>query len=121
MDPSAPANRGIWQVSALAGSASYSDTLIRNGVALIGPGEAGRWTPDRGDTDFDGSAVRRFATDVKQDDVFLLRTAANRIAAIGLIASNYLFLDQFDDVYGRDLQHARRVRWCSLPAEYEFS
>ncbi len=120
MDPSAPANRGIWQVSALAGSASYSDTFIENGVALFGPGDAGEWKPDRDDVEFDGSAVRRFATEVNPNDVFLLRTAANRIAAIGLVASEYLFLEQFDDVYGRDLQHARRVRWCPLPQEYEF-
>ena len=50
----------------------------------------------------------------------MLRTAANCIAAIGLVASDYVFLDQFDDVNGQDLQHARRVRWCPLPQKYEF-
>ena len=111
----------IWQISALAGSASYAETFIQNGVALIGPGDAGEWRPNRNDADFDGGAVRRFASHVKQGDVFLLRTAANSIDAVGLVASDYLFLDQFDDVYGRDLQHARRMRWCPLPQEYEFT
>ena len=111
----------IWQLSALAGPASYAETLIQYGVALIGPGDAGQWRADRDDAEFDGSAVRRFATEVQQEDVLLLRTAPNRIAAIGLVASDYVFLDQFDDVYGQDLQHARRVRWCSLPQEYGFS
>ena len=120
MSLNTPSNRGIWQISALAGTAPYSEVFIKNGVALIGPGDAGEWRPDRDDTDFEGSAVRRFATEVKQGDVFLLRTAINRIAAIGLVASDYLFSDQFDDVYGRDLQHARRVRWCLLPQEYGF-
>ena len=120
MSLNTPSNRGIWQISALAGAASYAEVFIKNGVALEGPGDAGEWRPDRDDTDFEGSAVRRFATEVKQGDVFLLRTAANRISAVGLVASDYLFSDQFDDVYGRDLQHARRVRWCPLPQEYEF-
>lgn len=39
---------------------------------------------------------------------------------IGLIASEYLYLPQFDDVNGWDLQHARRVRWYHLPAPYGF-
>ena len=120
MSPNTPWNPGIWQISALAGAASYAEVFIKNGVALIGPGDAGEWRPDHDDTDFEGSAVRRFATEVKQGDVFLLRTAANRISAVGLVASDYLFSDQFDDVYGRDLQHARRVRWCLLPQEYGF-
>ena len=69
--------------------------FLEHGVALIGPGDAGAWRQGRDDADFDGSAVRRFATEVRPGDVFLLRTAANRIAAIGLVASGYLFLDQF--------------------------
>ncbi len=115
-----PSSQVIWQISTLAGAASYADTFIKSAVALIGPGDAGPWAAGRSDTDFEGSSVRRFAKDVKQNDIFLLRAAANRIAAIGLVASEYLFLDQFDDIYGQDLQHARRVRWCALPQEYEF-
>jgi hypothetical protein len=36
------------------------------------------------------------------------------------VAGDYLYLPQFDDVNGLDLQHARRVRWCTLPDEYDF-
>ena len=36
------------------------------------------------------------------------------------MASAYLYLPQFDDVNGWDLQHARRVRWRELPSEYDF-
>ena len=38
-----------------------------------------------------------------------------RIAAVGLVAGDYLYVNAFDDVNGWDLQHARRVRWCRLP------
>jgi hypothetical protein len=36
------------------------------------------------------------------------------------VASDYQHLNQFDDVNGWDLQHARRVRWNALPSEYDF-
>jgi hypothetical protein len=32
-----------------------------------------------------------------------------------------MYLNQFDDVSGWDLQHARRVRWQRLPEPYEFA
>lgn len=37
------------------------------------------------------------------------------------MADDYLYVNAFDDVNGWDLQHARRVRWCRLPAEYAFA
>ncbi len=110
----------IWQISPLAGSASYAKTFINYGVALVGPGDSGQWNETRNDGEFGGPVVQRFAGEVKEGDVFLLRTASKSIVAVGLVASDYLYLDQFDDVYGRDLQHARRVRWYSLPEDYTF-
>jgi hypothetical protein len=53
-------------------------------------------------------------------DAVLLRTGVSRIRAIGLCASEYLYLNAFDDVNGCDLQHARRIRWSELPTEYDF-
>jgi len=119
-------NCQVWQISGGPGSRSYADVFLRHGVGLIGPGDSGAWAPDRSDEDFgdgQGSAggfVRRFATELKLDDVILLRTGLSRIRAVGLVASEYLYLNQFDDVNGWDLQHARRIRWCELPADYDF-
>jgi hypothetical protein len=53
--------------------------------------------------------------------VFLLRTGLATIAALGLVAGDYLYVNAFDDVNGWDLQHARRVRWCRLPAQHAFA
>lgn len=111
----------VWQVSARSTARSYAETFLSYGVALVGPGDAGRWSVDRGDAEFDGPHVRRFATDALVGDTILLRTGLARISAIGLIASEYLYLEQFDDVNGWDLQHARRIRWFRLPSDYEFS
>jgi len=113
--------RNVWQVSGGPANRDYSDILIKYGVALIGPGDAGPWRQDRDDDEFEGGFVRRFATEVHVGDVLLLRTGISKIRAVGIVASEYLYLHQFDDVNGWDLQHGRRVRWCELPNTYDFS
>lgn len=111
----------IWQIAAGPASRSYADVFLRHGVALIGPGDAGPWTPERSDEAFEGSFVRRFAAEIAPGDVVLLRTGLARIAAVGIVAGGYEYLNVFDDVNGWDLQHARRVRWARLLAEHEFA
>jgi hypothetical protein len=112
--------RAVWQISAGPTSRSYADVFLKYGVALIGPGDAGAWAADRDDEVFEGSFVRRFASEIAPGDMVLLRTGLSRIAAVGIVAGQYLYLNAFDDVNGWDLQHARRVRWGCLPAEHDF-
>ena len=111
----------VWQVSAGPSNRSYAGQFLRHGVALIGPGDAGPWDPKRSDSEFDGGFVRRFACDLTNGDVLLLRSGLTTILAIGRVAGDYIYLPQFDDVNGWDLQHARRVRWTELPEPYEFA
>lgn len=113
-------NYAVWQVGVAHGSRACADVFLKYGVALIGPGDAGEWKPGRHDDEFGGSSVRWFASEVQLQDVFLLRTGISTICAVGRVASEYLYLHQFDDVCGCDLQHARRVRWFKLPEEYTF-
>jgi hypothetical protein len=94
--------------------------FLKRGVALVGPGDAGPWTPERDDIEFDGGFVRRFASDVASGDILLLRTGLATVVAVGLVAGDYLYWNAFDDVNGWDLQHARRVRWSRLPAQHVF-
>jgi len=110
----------LWHISGGPASRSYAEVFLRHGVGLIGPGDAGPWAPERDDDEFEGGFVRRFASEVKVGDVFLLRTGSSGICAVGIVASEYLYLNQFDEVNGWDLQHARRVRWCKLPQEHTF-
>lgn len=110
----------VWQISSGPSSRSYTRVFLEHGVALIGPGDAGPWAAERDDDEFEGGFVRRFASEVAAGDVFLLRTSLSTIAAVGLVASDYLYVNAFDDVNGWDLQHARRVRWCPLPEEHAF-
>ncbi|MFL5330483.1 MAG: hypothetical protein ACJ8C4_16390 [Gemmataceae bacterium] len=50
----------------------------------------------------------------------VLRAGNAVVKAIGLIASEYQYLTQFDDVNGWDLQHGRRIRWRSLHEDHDF-
>ena len=110
----------VWQVSAGPTDRAYADQFVNHGVALIGPGDTGPWCSERSDEEFEGGFVRRFAAELRVGDVLLLRTGLSTIQAVGLVASDYQYLPQFDDVNGWDLQHARRVRWFALPEPYDF-
>lgn len=113
--------RAIWQVSAGPASRSYADVFLNYGVALIGPGDAGAWRPDRSDEVFQGGFVRRFASELALGDIVLLRSGQTRLIAVGIVASGYEYLDAFDDVNGWDLQHARRIRWGHLATPHDFA
>ncbi len=114
-------SRTIWQISAGPASRSYVDVFLKYGVALVGPGDAGPWTPARDDGEFEGGFVRRFASELVVGDVLVLRTGLATVAAIGLVVGDYQYENAFDDVNGWDLQHMRRVRWSRLPTEHTFS
>ena len=112
--------RDVWQIGAGDAGRSYANLFLKFGVALIGPGDPGPWDWNHPDEMFEGSYVRRFATEVQCGDVLLLRSGNAAIRAVGMIASSYQYLPQFDDVNGWDLQHCRRVRWAELPEPYGF-
>ena len=114
------ASPSIWQLAGGPISRPYADVFLRYGVGLIGPGDAGAWTPERDDDEYEGGFVRRYAIDMQVGDIVLLRNSISSITALGVVVSNYMYLTQFDDVNGWDLQHARRIRWCKLPHEYSF-
>ena len=110
----------VWQVTAGPTKRRYSEVLLRHGVALVGPGNTGPWRPDRSDDAFEGSTIRRFAVEARVGDPVVMRVGTSGITAVGVFAGEYEHLSQFDDVFGWDLQHARRVRWSALPEDYEF-
>jgi hypothetical protein len=99
----------VWQIGGGPASRSFVDVFLRHGVGLIGPGDAGRWRPDRSDSEFGGKSVRRFATLLHEGSIIVLRSGNATVCALGLVASDYDHLEQFDDVNGWDLQHTRRV------------
>lgn len=112
--------RAVWQVSAGPANRDYADLFVRHGVALIGPGDGGPWRAARPMEEPADRFVRRFASELQTGDALLLRTGLSTIRAVGLAASAYAYMPQFDDVNGWPLQHGRRARWFPLPEAYDF-
>jgi len=109
----------VWQISGGPVDRPYAEVFLKHGVVLLGPGDEGPWQPGRGDSSGQ-SFVRRFAEELEVGDLLLLRTAIDTIAAVGIVAGGYEYLEPFDDVKGWDLRHGRRVRWYRLPEPYRF-
>ena len=114
--------RQIWQESAGNNERIYVDVCLRFSVILNGPGGFGSW-PDCKDALIEyGERIkiskekktqdlRRFAEDMKEGDIVILRTGTNLVHAVGIISGKYIWNELFSDVDGWDLQHVRRVKW----------
>jgi len=109
----------MWHISAGPVSRSFHRELIRHGIALVGPGDPGKWSPSRAAT-YQNTAVKAFAEAVSVGDVMMLRVGTRRLVAVGLVAGPYEFVESFDDMNGLDVQHCRRVRWFELPKAIDF-
>lgn len=78
---------------------------------FIGPGDGGEYSAEA----YEGiGSLRRFHDKVTTGDIVLMRRGAN-VIAIGVVpAAGYQHLSAFDDIYGWQLQHTRRVVWRPL-------
>lgn len=110
----------VWQIAAGESGRYYDDLFLKHDVMFLGPGGYGRYEKDKYDKVVKGGLftankigqIRSFAFNVKPNDIVLLRRGYD-VIAVGLIpeGSNYDWSKTFDDVYGWDLQHFRRVIW----------
>jgi len=111
-------DRTIWQISAGDGTnKNYVNLCLQHGVVICGPGKYGAW-PDckapmlaDGRTAMQAGIIRRFAEDVSQGDIVVLRLGASRVYGVGEVVGRYGHSEIFSNVQGWDLQHFRRVRW----------
>jgi hypothetical protein len=114
----------VWQIAAGEADRSYTDLFLNHDVMFMGPGRFGSYDKivyeplERDGVIGKGIAtqLRQFCTEVRGNDIILLRLGA-QAKAIGLIRSwkgmygEYCWTSTFDDVFGWDLQHSRRVIW----------
>jgi hypothetical protein len=110
-------DRTIWQQAAGDTDRDYSDLCLKWDVILNGPGYAGPW-PDYAKPLLDDkwsprkvTDLRRFAEEMKEADLVVLRIGTGTVLGVGQIVGPYEWSDEFGDVDGWDLQHVRRVRW----------
>ena len=100
----------VWQIAAGERCRDYRNLFLEHDVMFMGPGRYGNYN-DFTEAYKKAHQVHGFVKDVKNGDIVLLRFGY-RVEAIGLVADdNYLWNDTFDDVFGWDLQHTRRVIW----------
>ena len=107
----------MWQIAAGdGGERAYQDILLKWDIVAVGPGEYGRWPEnldkfreERGDAQV--RIIERFVSEVHVGDIVVLRLGKVQVYGVGIVESDYLWLDDMGDVDGWDLQHCRRVRW----------
>jgi hypothetical protein len=122
-------NRVVWQQAAGDTDRDYSQYCVRWGVILNGPGEEGPWPAcEKPLREKNWSAkkitdLKRFAEEMKNGDIVVLRLGTAKVLAVGEIVGDYFHDEQFGDVDGWTLQHVRRVRWLwsnlTHPKEFE--
>lgn len=121
-------NKVFWQQAAGDTDRNYVSVCIEWGVILNGPGYAGKYPDCASELQGDGISsrkltdLRRFAEEMKDGDIVVLRLGTGRVHAVGTVVGDYFYSDLFADIDGWDLQHVRRVRWhwTSLEDPKEF-
>ena len=108
--PAVAFGRKVWQLGTGDPARSYWPYMQANEVALIGPGDAGKYPDPRYD---DEPAVRHFA-EAPTGDIVVARRGSREALGIGVLGP-YKWSTAFDDVEGWNLQHYRRVRWWEPP------
>jgi hypothetical protein len=109
----------VWQIASGDSARNYSHLFLNHDVMFMGPGRFGPWdkaiytskAKEGLVSKSDLAAFRSWDERVAEGDIVLLRYGY-RVISIGLIAdAEFHSMDQFDDVFGWDLQHTMRVTW----------
>ncbi|MGH7493128.1 MAG: hypothetical protein ACREOO_12115 [bacterium] len=111
-------SREVWQVAAGDTDRNYVDLLLEWDVIAMGPGWRGPWPDCKTALSNDGwsekklADLKRFCEDLAEGDLIVLPLRTTDIYGVGEVVGNHpLWLDDFGDIDGWDLQHVRRVKW----------
>ena len=111
--------KNIWQIAAGEQGRYYDDLFVNHNIMFMGPGDFGvhddliysNQVSEGLITNHRKHQISKFVNDPKEGDVVLLRKGYV-VSSIGVITDDtYLWDNRFDDVFGWDLQHTRRVCW----------
>ncbi len=108
----------VWQIACGEKGRRYQRLFLDHDVMFLGPGRFGAYASSLYDANPEALAegggkityIRQFANEVQPGDLVLLRSGYN-VLSLGVVDSDYFHETAFDDVYGWDLEHCRRVIW----------
>ena len=113
----------VWQIAAGETGRDYTKLFLDYDLMFMGPGNPGAYYKHSYDALVEQGLVkkgiatqlRQFCTEINGNDIVLLRLGS-QAKAIGWIRpwrapGEYRWMSTFDDVFGWDLQHTRRVIW----------
>ncbi len=109
----------VWQIAAGESGRYYDDLFLKWNIMFMGPGQFGAYDPSTYGkcvaskilTKHKNDQLCKFANEVEPGQLVLLRKGYT-VTCVGIVADQpYVWDRRFDDVYGWDLQHTRRVIW----------
>lgn len=111
----------VWQIAAGTSERNYTNLFLKHDIMFMGPGRyedfnkkesAYKQAVNEGqETRHKIAQIQAFVREVETGDFILLRKGY-KVAAIGIAhEEGYKWDPAFDDVFGWDLQHTRRVIW----------
>lgn len=109
----------VWQIAAGQAGRFYSDLFLKHDAMFLGPGDFGAYEAEvyrcavqNGEANKGiVENIASFHDNVRPGEIVLMRNGL-KVMAIGVVAdAAYEWNEAFDDVYGWDLQHTRRVIW----------
>ena len=101
--------RTVWQHAAGDSGHNHVELCLKWGVIIAGPAPKS-WCEYTEEEKRERKEVRRLCEEMRQGDIVVLKMGLSCIHGIGVVGE-YEHVDEFNDIDGWDLGHARRVRW----------
>jgi hypothetical protein len=108
-------NKTVWVIACGEGHRDFSKVCLDWDVVLCGRGINGPYADTKPEYRNKNGCYRKFAKDVKDGDVVILRLGTSRILGVGMVVGEYGWSELFGDIDGWDLQNYRRVKWLWHP------
>ena len=102
--------RTVWQHAAGDQHHNHVSLCLKWGVIVGGPGTKS-WCEYTDDQKREERAeVQRLCDEMREGDLVVLKLGLSQLKGIGVVG-NYQHVDEFNDIDGWELGHARRIRW----------
>ena len=100
----------VWQHAAGDSHHNHASLCLKWGVIVTGPGTKSWCCYTDQEKREERAEVRRLCEQMRPGDIVVLKIGLSRLLGIGVVGT-YEHVDEFNDVDGWDLGHARRIRW----------